>query len=111
MSTATHEDLIGIVNRVVALDVMITNLYNSPGTHSPTDTDALAKIKEASAAIVEKIANIAANPPVMAPIGQPGYALDETGAPIYPTNDPRYRASTAKPVYVEDPVTKEVTVK
>ena len=53
----------GIVTGVAALDTLITNFQNSPGTLAPADQAALDAIQAASKALVTKAAAISVAPP------------------------------------------------
>lgn len=53
----------GIVAGISALDKLITDLQNSPGTLSPEDQAALDAIKSASDALVTQSAAIVVTPP------------------------------------------------
>jgi hypothetical protein len=53
-----------IVAGIAALDVLITNFQNSPGTLSPADQAALDGIQAASKALKAKSAAISVAPPV-----------------------------------------------
>ena len=52
--TAISTTLDGIVTGIAALDTLITNFQNSPGTLSPADQAALDAIQTASDALVTK---------------------------------------------------------
>ena len=62
--TAISNTLDTIVAGVAALDTLITNFQNSPGTLSPSDQAALDAIQTASKALVTKSAAIVVTPPV-----------------------------------------------
>ena len=64
--TAISATLDGIVTGVAALDTLITNFQNSPGTLSPSDQAALDAIQSASKAVVAKAAAISTVAPVPA---------------------------------------------
>ena len=61
--TAISNTLDTIVAGVAALDTLITNFQNSPGTLSPSDQAALDAIQTASKALVTKSAAIVVTPP------------------------------------------------
>lgn len=61
--TEISSTLDGIVTGVAALDTLITNFQNSPGTLSAEDQAALDAIKAASAALVTKASGISTTPP------------------------------------------------
>ena len=60
---AISTTLDGIVAGVAALDVLITNFQNSPGTLSAADQAALDAIQAKSKDVVAKAAAISVNPP------------------------------------------------
>ena len=60
---AVSATLDSIVAGVAALDTLITNFQNSPGTLAPADQAALDGIQAASAALVTKSAAISVAPP------------------------------------------------
>jgi broad specificity polyphosphatase/5'/3'-nucleotidase SurE len=61
--TAISNTLDTIVSGVAALDKLITDFQNSPGTLSAADQAALDAIKAASGALVTKAAAISVTPP------------------------------------------------
>ena len=61
--TAIGSTLDGIVAGVAALDTLITNLQNSPGTLSASDQSALDAIQASADALVTKSAGIVVTPP------------------------------------------------
>jgi hypothetical protein len=61
--TTISATLDSIVAGVAALDTLITNFQNSPGTLAPADQAALDGIQSASAALVAKAAAISVVPP------------------------------------------------
>jgi len=61
--TAISTTLDQIVQGVTALDVMITNFQNSPGTLAPLDQQALDGCQALSKALVAKVAAISVTPP------------------------------------------------
>ena len=67
--TAISTTLDQIVQGVTALDVMITNFQNSPGTLAPLDQQALDSCQALSKALVAKVAAISVAPP--GPSSQP----------------------------------------
>jgi len=62
--TAISTTLDAVVVGIAALDVLITNFQNSPGTLSTADQAALDGIQAASAALVTKSGAISVTPPV-----------------------------------------------
>lgn len=60
---AISASLDGITAGITALDTLITNLQNSPGTLSPSDQAALDAIQASSASLVAKAAAISVTPP------------------------------------------------
>jgi hypothetical protein len=60
---AISTTLDGVVTGIAALDALITNLQNSPGTLSAPDQAALDAIQTASTALKAKSAAIAVTPP------------------------------------------------
>lgn len=60
---AISSTLDGIVAGITALDTLITNLQNSPGTLSAPDQAALDAIQASSAALVTKAQAIVVTPP------------------------------------------------
>jgi len=61
--SAIQGSLNGIVAGVAALDTLITNLQNSPGTLSTSDQAALDAIQKASQALVAQAAAISTTAP------------------------------------------------
>lgn len=61
--TAIATTLNGVVTGIAALNTLITNFNNSPGTLSPSDQAALDQIKAASDALVTQSAAISTAPP------------------------------------------------
>ncbi len=59
----------GIVAGIAALDVLIQNFQNSPGTLSPSDQAALDAIVASSGNLVTKSAAISVTPPTPPPAG------------------------------------------
>lgn len=64
---ALNVSLDGITAGITALDTLITNFQNSPGTLSAADQAALDKIQSASAALAAKAAAIDTTPPAPVP--------------------------------------------
>lgn len=62
--TTISTTLDGIVTGVAALDALITQFQNSPGTLSADDQAALDAIQAASQALVAKVQAISTAPPV-----------------------------------------------
>jgi hypothetical protein len=62
--TAISNTLDQVVTGIAALDVLITQFQNSPGTLAPGDQAALDGIQAASKALVTKSAAISVTPPV-----------------------------------------------
>ena len=60
---AISANLDSIVAGIAALDALITNFQNSPGTLSPSDQSALDGIQAASTALVAKSAAVSTVPP------------------------------------------------
>lgn len=65
--TTISTTLDGIVTGIAALDVLIANFQNSPGTLSAADQAALDAIQASSTALVTKAGAIVVNAPVPAP--------------------------------------------
>ena len=61
--TSISTTLDTVVSGIAALDTLITNLQNSPGTLSASDQAALDAIKAASTALVAKSGAISVTPP------------------------------------------------
>ena len=61
--TTIKNTLTGIASGVAALDTLITNFQNSPGTLTPADQAALDAIQVASQALVAQSAAIVVTPP------------------------------------------------
>ena len=61
---AISSTLDSIVAGVAALDTLINNFQNSPGTLSPSDQAALDAIQASSKTLVAKVQAISVNPPV-----------------------------------------------
>lgn len=57
----------GIATGITALDTLITNLQNSPGTLSASDQAALDAIQASSKSLVAKAAAVSTAPPVAVP--------------------------------------------
>jgi len=68
---AISTTLDGIVTGVAALDALITNLQNSPGSLSASDQAALDAIQTASKALVTKAQAIVVTPPAATPSTPP----------------------------------------
>lgn len=62
--TAISSTLDTVVTGIAALDKLITDFQNSPGTLSAADQAALDAIKAASGALVTKASAISVTPPV-----------------------------------------------
>jgi predicted metal-dependent enzyme (double-stranded beta helix superfamily) len=65
--TAISNTLDTVVSGIAALDALITQFQNSPGTLSPSDQAALDGIQAASKALVTKSSAISVTPPVPTP--------------------------------------------
>lgn len=62
--TSVNASLDGINTGIAALDALITQLQNSPGTLNPTDQTALDAIQAASNDLVKKASAVVTVPPV-----------------------------------------------
>ena len=65
--SAISNTLDTVVAGIAALDTLITNLQNSPGTLSAADQAALDSIQAASKALVAKSSAISVTPPTTPP--------------------------------------------